>query len=193
MPSSTLALTELQWYAVQTLSNQEAKVKRYLDKFIQIEEMGEFIEEVLMPTETVTEVRNGKKYTKERKLYPGYVFIQMRLYDDNGKVLQKPWYFVRGVQGIIGFIGGDNPSPLKPDEIKRIQDTVSAAEGVERPKVEYEVGEEVKITDGPFLNLNGRIDGIDPERGKLKVSVSIFGRFTPVELEYWQVERAEES
>lgn len=193
MPSSPIILSELQWYAVQTLSNQEAKVKRYLDKFIQIEEMGEFVEEVLMPTETVTEVKNGKKMTKERKLYPGYVFIQMRLYDENGKVLQKPWYFVRGVQGIIGFIGGDNPTPLKPDEIKRIQDQISAAEGVERPKVEYEVGEEVKITDGPFLNLTGRIDEIDPERGKLKVSVSIFGRFTPVELEYWQIERAGES
>ncbi|WP_269541412.1 transcription termination/antitermination protein NusG [Cerasicoccus fimbriatus] len=188
-----IQLSELQWYAVQTLSNQEAKVKRYLDKFIEIEEMGEHIKEVLMPTETVTEVKSGKKYTKQRKLYPGYVFIHMRVYDDHGKVLQKPWYFVRGVQGIIGFIGGDNPTPLKQEEINRILDQVKQAEGHEKPKVEYEVGEEVKITDGPFLNLTGRIDEVDPERGKLKVSVSIFGRFTPVELEYWQVERAEES
>lgn len=188
-----IQLNELQWYAVQTLSNQEAKVKRYLDKFIEVEEMGDFIKEVLMPTETVTEVKSGKKYTKQRKLYPGYVFIHMRVYDDNHKVLQKPWYFVRGVQGIIGFIGGDNPVPLKEVEINRILDQVKQAEGQEKPKVEYEVGEEVKITDGPFLNLTGRIDEVDPERGKLKVSVSIFGRFTPVELEYWQVERAEES
>ncbi|MEO0797103.1 MAG: transcription termination/antitermination protein NusG [Verrucomicrobiota bacterium] len=188
-----IQLSEIQWYAVQTLSNQEAKVKRYLDKFIEVEEMGDYIKEVLMPTETVTEVKSGKKYTKQRKLYPGYVFIHMRMYDDNSKVLQKPWYFVRGVQGIIGFIGGDNPVPLKQDEINRILDQVKQAEGQEKPKVEYEVGEEVKITDGPFLNLTGRIDEIDPERGKLKVSVSIFGRFTPVELEYWQIERAEES
>jgi len=192
MPSPA-QLTELQWYAVQTLSNQEAKVKRYLDKFIEVEEMGDVIKEVLMPTETVTEVKSGKKYTKQRKLYPGYVFIHMRMYDENGKVLQKPWYFVRGVQGIIGFIGGDNPTPLKESEINRILDQVKEAEGTEKPKVEYEVGEDVKITDGPFLNLTGRIDEIDPERGKLKVSVSIFGRFTPVELEYWQIERAEES
>lgn len=181
------------WYALQTLSNMEGKVKRYLDKFIVVEEMEEYVLEVLMPTENVTEVKNGKKMNKVRKLYPGYVFIHVRLYDDDGKILQKPWYFIRGVQGIIGFIGGDRPSPLKQDEIDRILAVVSEAEGKEVPKVQYEVGEEVKITDGPFLNLTGRIDEIDPERGKLKVSVSIFGRFTPVELEYWQVERAEES
>jgi len=181
------------WYALQTLSNMEGKVKKYLDKFISVEEMEDYVEEVLMPTETVTEVKNGKKINKTRKLYPGYVFINMRLYDEDGKILQKPWYFVRGVQGIIGFIGGERPSPLKQDEIDRILRQVSEAEGKEVPKVQFGVGEEVKITDGPFLNLNGRIDEIDPERGKLKVSVSIFGRFTPVELEYWQVERAEES
>lgn len=185
--------SSFQWYAVQTLSNMEGKVKRYLDKFIEIEEMEDTIKEVLMPTETVTEVKNGKKMTKERKLYPGYVFIHMRLYDEDNKVLQKPWYFVRGVQGIIGFIGGDHPTPLKTDEINRILDQVSAAQGKEVPKIQYEVGEEVKITDGPFLNLTGRIDEIDLERGKLKVSVSIFGRFTPVELEFWQIQRAEDS
>ena len=191
--STSTELTDFQWYAVQTLSNQEAKVKRYLDKFIEIDEMADFVKEVLMPTETVTEVKSGKKLTKARKLYPGYIFIHMRLYDDSNRVLQKPWYFVRGVQGIISFIGGEHPHPLKPSEIQRILDQISDAEGVEKPKVEYEIGEEVKITEGPFLNLNGRIDEVDPEKGKLKVSVSIFGRDTPVELEYWQVERAEES
>lgn len=193
--SSTDSLSGFQWYAIQTLSNLEAKVKRYLDKFVEVEEMGDFIDEVLMPTEMVSEVRGGKKYQKQRKLYPGYLYIRMRLYDENAQLLQKPWYFVRGVEGVIGFIGGpeDRPSPLKPSDVQTILDQVKAAEGTEKPKVEYEVGEEVKITDGPFLNLTGRIDEVDPERGKLKVSVSIFGRFTPVELEYWQVERAEES
>lgn len=191
--SKTYSPSSFQWYAVQTLSNMEGKVKRYLDKFIEIEEMEDTIKEVLMPTETVTEVKNGRKITKERKLYPGYVFLHMRLYDENNKILQKPWYFVRGVQGVIGFIGGDHPTPLKPDEINRILEQVSAAQGKEVPKIQYEVGEEVKITDGPFLNLTGRIDEIDIERGRLKVSVSIFGRFTPVELEFWQVQRAEES
>ncbi len=181
------------WYALQTLSNMEGKVKQYLDKFVQVEEMGDFVFEVLMPTEKVTEVKNGRKTQKVRKFYPGYVFIKMRLYDEDGKVLQKPWYFVRGVQGVIGFIGGDRPTPLKEEEMDRILRQVKEAEGKEVPKVQYEAGQEVKITDGPFMNLTGRIDEVDPERGRLKVSVSIFGRFTPVELEYWQVERMDAS
>jgi transcriptional antiterminator NusG len=114
----------------------------------------------------------------------------MKLYDENGHVLNKPWYFVKEVSGVIGFVGGDRPVPLRQAEIDDIRASVEAASGKEVPKVSYEVGEEVKINDGPFFNLTGRIDEIDPDRGKLKVSVSIFGRFTPVELEYWQVERA---
>jgi len=191
--AETTSITEPQWYAIHTLSNMEGKVKRYLDKFVTIEEMEDYVQEVLMPTETVAETRGGKKTSKVRKLYPGYVFIKMRLYDEDGKVLQKPWYFVRGVQGVIGFIGGDRPTPLKKEEIDTILTRVKEAEGKEVPKVQYTIGDEVKITDGPFLNLTGRIDEVDEERQRLKVSVSIFGRFTPVELEYWQVERAEES
>ncbi len=182
-----------QWYAVQTLSNKEAAVKRYLDRYLESEEMDQFIDEVLMPTETVTEVKNGRKYQKIRKFYPGYVFVNMRLYDEEGKILQKPWYYVRDADGVIGFLGGTSPTPLKEREIASILAQVEEAEGKEVPKVEFGVEEEVKITDGPFFNLTGTIDEIDPERGKLKVSVSIFGRFTPVELEYWQVERMEDS
>ncbi|MCH6258728.1 transcription termination/antitermination protein NusG [Puniceicoccaceae bacterium K14] len=178
-----------EWYVVQTLSNQEGKVKRYLDKFIPVEEMEDYVFEVLVPTEVVTEVKNGKKTQITRKFYPGYAFINMHLYDDNGKLMNKPWYFVRETAGVINFVGGDRPSALKKSEIKTILSQIEAASGKETPKVQYEIGEEVKITDGPFLNLSGRIDEIDPEKGKLKVSVSIFGRFTPVELEYWQVER----
>lgn len=182
-----------QWYAVQTLSNQEQKAKRYLDKFVPIEEMDEYIFEVLMPTEVVTEVKGGKKMTRTRKFYPGYVFVNMRLYDDDGNLLQKPWYFVREAQGVINFVGGDRPSPLKKSEIDRILNQVRESEGKEKPKIEYEIGEMVKVNDGPFMNLVGKIEDIDPEKGKLKVSVSIFGRYTPVELEYWQVQRTEES
>ena len=159
----------------------------------EIEEMEELVFEVLMPTEVVTEVKNGKKATKTRKFYPGYIFVKMRLYDDEGKLLQKPWYFIREAQGVINFVGGDNPSPLKKTEIDRILNQVEDAEGKEKPKIEYEIGEIVKVNDGPFMNLDGKIEEIDPEKGKLKVSVSIFGRYTPVELEYWQIERAEEN
>ncbi|MBN2068730.1 MAG: transcription termination/antitermination factor NusG [Opitutales bacterium] len=180
------------WYVVQTLSNAEQKVKRFIERQLAFEELEDYIYEVLMPTEVVSEVKGGKKSQKTRKLYPGYVFIHMRLYDEDGKLLQKPWYFVNGTEGVIGFVGGNRPTALKDSEIKRILSQVAEAEGKEVPKVQYEVGEEVKITDGPFLNLNGRIDEIDPDAGKLKVSVSIFGRFTPVTLEYWQVERITE-
>lgn len=185
--------SEAQWFVVQTLSNAEQKVKRFIEHQLAFEELEDHILEVLMPTEVVSEVKGGKKTQKTRKLYPGYVFIHMHLYDLDGKLLQKPWYFVNGTDGVIGFVGGNRPSALKKSEIDRILSQVAEAEGKEVPKVQYEVGEEVKITDGPFLNLNGRIDEIDPEAGKLKVSVSIFGRFTPVTLEYWQVERITES
>lgn len=192
-PSPVSSLSGPRWYALQTFSNQEAKVKRYIEKFAQIEGLGEFVFEVLVPSEVVSEIRNGKKLQKVRKFYPGYVFIHMTLYDEFGKLLQPPWYFVRSTEGVIGFVGGDRPSPLKEEEIKRILGQVQESKGKDIPKVQYTVGDMVKINDGPFLNLMGQIDEIDPERGRLKVSVSIFGRFTPVELEYWQVERSDAS
>lgn len=192
MSTQTTAPAGAQWFALHTLSGQENKVTKYIEKFKTIEELDDYIFEVLMPTEVVSEVKNGKKSTKTRKLYPGYVFIQMRLYDETKKLINKPWYFVKEVAGVIGFVGGENPAALRQAEIDEIKSRVEAASGKEVPKITYEVGEEIKITDGAFANLTGRIDEVDPERGKLKVSVSIFGRFTPVELEYWQVQRITE-
>lgn len=191
MSDTQQTMEEPKWYAVQTFSNKEGKVKQYLDKFVLFEGMQDVIKEVLMPTEVVTEVKSGKKSLRIRKFYPGYLFIHMSLYDENGKILQKPWYFVRGTEGVIGFVGGDRPMSLKDHEIERILNQVKEAEGKEVPKVQYELKEIVKIIDGPFINLTGEIEEIDIDRGKLKVSVSIFGRFTPVELEFWQVERVE--
>jgi transcriptional antiterminator NusG len=192
MSTSTTAPAGTQWFALHTLSGQENKVKNYIEKFKKAEELSDDIFEILLPTEVVSEVKNGKKSTKVRKLYPGYVFIQMKLYGEDGKVINKPWYFVKEVAGVIGFVGGDRPAALRQSEIDEIHARIEAANGKEVPKVQYTVGEEVKITDGAFASLTGRIDEIDPDRGKLKVSVSIFGRFTPVELEYWQVQRTTE-
>ena len=190
--SPTNAPAGAQWFALHTLSGQEGKVKAYIEKFKTVEELDDSIFEILMPTEVVSEVKGGKKSTKVRKLYPAYVFIQMRLYGEDKKLINKPWYFVKEPSGDIGFVGGDNPAALRQSEIDEIKAPHEAATGKEVPKVQYSVGEEVKITDGAFANLTGRIDEIDPERGKLKISVSIFGRFTPVELEYWQVQRITE-
>lgn len=181
------------WYVLHTLANQEAKIKNHLETYLKAEEMEDFILEILMPTEMVSEVKSGKKKTKVRKLYPGYLFIHMRLYDDLGQLMQRPWNFVRDTDGVITFIGGDHPVPLNQGEISNILQQVEESDGKEVPKVKFEAGDEVKITDGPFLNFVGRIEEIDTENGKLKVSVSIFGRSTPVELEFWQVERHEET
>ncbi|HVU17748.1 MAG TPA: transcription termination/antitermination protein NusG [Candidatus Didemnitutus sp.] len=193
MTADTTTHAGAQWFALHTLSGQENKVKTYLEKFKKAEELDDHVFEVLLPTETVSEVKGGKKSTKVRKLYPGYVFVNMRLYDEDKKVIIKPFYFVKDAAGVIGFVGGEHPAPLRQTEIDEIKARVEAATGKEVPKVSFEVGEEVKITDGAFANLTGRVDEIDPSRGKLKISVSIFGRFTPVELEYWQVQRASES
>ncbi len=192
MSAPTTIPASAQWFALHTLSGQENKVKQYIEKFRKAEELEDQIFEVLLPTEVVSEVKNGKKSVKVRKLYPGYVFIQMRLFDEENKLINKPWYFVKEVAGVIGFVGGEHPAPLRQAEIDEIRARIEAANGKEVPKVQYSVGEEVKINDGPFSNLTGRIDEIDPDRGKLRVSVSIFGRFTPVELEYWQVQRSTE-
>lgn len=192
MSTATTAPAGAQWFALHTLSGQEGKVKSYIEKFKKPEELEDYIFEVLLPTEVVSEVKAGKKSTKVRKLYPGYVFIQMVLFGEDKKLINKPWYFVKETSGVIGFVGGDNPAALRQSEIDEIKARVEAASGKEVPKVSYELGEEVKVTDGAFANLTGRIDEIDPARGKLKISVSIFGRFTPVELEYWQVQRMTE-
>ena len=179
-----------QWFVIHTLAGQEKKVEENIIKRRQSEEMEEYIEEVLVPEEKVAEVRGGKKTVTKRKLYPGYVFINIALFDDDRQIMDRPWYFVRETPGIIGFIGGDRPTPTSNEEIDRIKAQMSESEGQEKPKIDFEVGETVKINDGPFLNFNGVIEEIEPDRGKLRVTVNIFGRNTPVELEYWQVEKA---
>jgi len=189
-PSPTMTT---RWYVLKTLVNKEDSVKRYLNTYLKSKVMDNYIFDVLVPTETVSEVKNGKKISKVRKFYPGYVFIKMSLYDENGTLLQDPLLFIKDIEGVSGFLGGNKPVALKDSEIDSIIKQVKEAEGKEVPKVRFTKGEEIKITNGPFLNLNGTIDEIDSKRGKLKVSVSIFGRFTPVELEFWQVEHIEKS
>ena len=185
--------TELKWYAIQCLSNHEDKVRRYLCKYKEEnEEFARCLNEILVPIETVSEVKNGKKRQRDRKFYPGYVFVEMKLFDPQGNLLKNPWYKVKETDGVINFIGRENPTPLGEEEIGRILKQVDDAKGKEVPKVKFGKGEVVKILDGPFLNLTGEIEDIDAEKGTLKVSVSIFGRFTPVELEFWQVEKADE-
>jgi transcriptional antiterminator NusG len=179
-----------QWFVIQTLSGQEQKVRDSIEKRIKPEEMGEYIREVLVPMEKVVEVRNQKKTVTMRKLWPGYVFVDMVLLDENKRIIEQPWYFIKETPGVIGFVGGEPPVPTPAEEVESIKAQISEAEETERPKVSFAVGETIKINNGPFLNFSGVIEEIEPDRGKLKVTVNIFGRNTPVELEYWQVDKA---
>lgn len=193
-PASDAALEnkgdmQSQWFVIHTLSGQEQKVKESIEKRIKTEEMESFIQQVLIPTEKVAEVKKGKRTTTVRKFFPGYLLVNMLLLDEKGQLMDKPWYFIRDTPGIIGFIGGERPVPLRKDEVDSLLAQIQERGDKVKPKVNYEVGESVKITEGPFLNCSGVIEEIDPDRGKLKVSVQIFGRNTPVEVEYSQVER----
>jgi transcriptional antiterminator NusG len=178
-----------QWFIIHTLSGQEQKVKESIEKRIKTDEMQDYVKEVLVPMEKVVEVRNQKKTVSSRKLWPGYVFVEMALLDDDKNVIEKSWSFIKNTQGVIGFLS-DPPVPTPAEEVESIKAQISASEETEKPKVNFDVGETIKINNGPFLNFSGAIEEIDPERGKLKVTVNIFGRNTPVELEYWQVEKA---
>jgi transcriptional antiterminator NusG len=178
-----------QWFIIQTLSGQEHKVKESIEKRVKTEEMQDCVKEVLVPMEKVVEVRNQKKTVSNRKLWPGYVFVDMNLLDDDKRVIETAWYFIRETQGVIGFLS-DPPQPTPTEEVDAIKAQISISEDTEKPKVNFAVGETIKINNGPFLNFSGVIEEIDPDRGKLKVTVNIFGRNTPVELEYWQVEKA---
>ena len=178
-----------QWFVIHTLSGQEQKVKDNIDKRVKTEEMQDFIFQVLIPTEKVSEVKKGKRTTTVRKFFPGYLLVNMKLLDDKGRPMDKPWYFIRETPGIIGFIGGERPVQLRKDEVEGLLAQIQERGEKVKPKVNYEVGDQVKITEGPFLSCIGLIEEIDPDRGKLKVSVQIFGRNTPVEVEYSQVER----
>ena len=178
-----------QWYALHVLSGQEKKVKESLERRSKTEEMGDLIREVVIPTERVSEVKRGKKLESERKLHPGYVYIDMYLRDEEKKLVERTWYFVRETNGVIGFADGDNPQPIRPSEVETMLGQMREREEKVLPKVAFNIGDKVKVGDGPFQNQEGLIEAVDMERGKLKVSVNMFGRSTSLELEYWQVDK----
>lgn len=188
-----------QWYVVQVLSGQENKVFESINKRLKTEEMSDYIYEVVLPTERVSEIKRGKKSESTRKFFPGYLIVNMWLLDENKQLVDRTWYFIKDTPGVIGFAGTKErdgrppqPIPMRQSEIDALLAQVRGSGDTVKPKINFEVGEVVKVSDGPFQNQNGVVEEIDPERGKLRVSVSIFGRDTLVDLEYWQVERSAE-
>ena len=180
-----------QWYVVHVLSGQEQKVHDNLKRRINAEEMSDFVYDLILPTERVSEIKRGKKTETTRKFFPGYIIVNMWLFDEGKQLVGKTWYFIRDTPGVIGFAGTkDRPIAMHKHEVDGLLAQVRGGEEKVKPKITFSIGEMVKVADGPFQNQSGVVEEIDPERGKLRVSVSIFGRNTLVDLEYWQVERA---
>ncbi|HEY3449125.1 MAG TPA: transcription termination/antitermination protein NusG [Myxococcales bacterium] len=176
------------WYVVHTYSGFENKAKKSLEERIRLEGMAEWFGEILIPTEQVVEMIKGEKRTTKRKFFPGYIIVQMAMDD-------RSWHLVKSTPKITGFVGGTQtmepekiPS-IREDEVRRLTQQMSEGVNKPKPKVQFETGDNVRVIDGPFSNFNGTVEEVDAAKGRVKVLVSIFGRATPVELDFMQVEK----
>ena len=182
-PAQTTANPRHKWYIVHAYSNFEKKVAESIREQAHAQGLDGAFAEILVPTEDVVEIRRGRKVNSERKYFPGYVLVKMDMTDE-------AYHLVKNTPKVTGFLGsGSKPMPVSEREVARIIGAIE--EGVERPKptITFEIGEQVRVTDGPFASFNGAVEQVDEERARLRVTVSIFGRATPVELEYGQVEK----
>src|ERR1700760_2664721 len=181
--AGTKTVADAKWYIVHTYSNFERKVAEEIKRQAKLQELDEYVADVVVPTEEVVEIRRGQKKNTERKFLPGYVLL-------NAKLTDEVYHLVKNVAKVTGFLAQNNkPMPLRQGEVDRILNQVH--EGAEHPKstITFEIGEQVKVADGPFASFNGVVEEVDNDRSRLKVAVSIFGRATPVELEFTQVEK----
>jgi transcriptional antiterminator NusG len=182
------------WYVIHAYSGFEKHVKRALEERIKLRGMEDLFGQILVPTEEVVEIKAGQKRKSERKFFPGYVLVQIETTDENGipRIDDESWHLIKETPKVMGFIGGtaERPLPIKDSEadviLRRVQDGADKP----RPKVLFEPGELVRVTDGPFNDFNGVVEEVNYEKSRLRVAVSIFGRSTPVELEFGQVEKA---
>ncbi len=176
------------WFVLRVQSNREESVRGNLARLLEMEETRQRVPEILVPTESVTELRGGKRQVVERRLFPGYVIVQIEV-DENGAIPQDLWQLIRETSGVGDFIGAEKPWPMREEEVARI---LGQAEEVEEEapklKIDFKEGQLVEIKEGPFKNVEGYVEEVNPTSGKVKVMINIFNRATPVELEYWQVQ-----
>ncbi len=177
-----------QWYFIHTYSGHENKVVESLNARIRDLELGELITEVLLPKETVVEMRGNKRIETQRMFYPGYVLVEIEC-NDNAKVPDNVFHAIKSTPKVTGFLGGKNPTPLTQTEVDQIVHNVEIAAEKPKPKFSYEVGEVVRIKSGPFASFTGKVEEVNEEKTTLKVNVTIFGRSTPVELNFLDVEK----
>ena len=171
-----------QWYVIHTYSGFENKVKMSLEERFAHAGLTDKLGDIIIPTEEVVEIRGGKKKISSRKFYPGYVLISVDMDQDI-------WYLIKNTSKVTGFPGGASPAPLSATEVKDVMDRIKGEAKTPKPKFIFEKGENVRVIEGPFMNFNGVVEEVNPDKGKVKVMVSIFGRATPVELEFPQIER----
>lgn len=184
-PQDVAVDSGLRWYIVHAYSGMEKSVERNILERIKRSGMHEKFGRILVPTEEVVEVRNGQKRTTERRLYPGYVFVQMLMDDDT-------WHLIKHTNKVTGFVGGakNRPAPISDEEVRKIEFQVQEGTDKPRHKIEFLTGEMVRVKDGPFTDFNGTVEEVNYEKSRLRVAVTIFGRSTPVELEFAQVEKS---
>ena len=189
---------EKQWFVLHVLTGQEGKSQQSILARVKLERMEDYVGRCVIPTEKVVTKKNGVKRMMTKRIFPGYVLCELALYDEKGGVdelgrkaiYERTWQFLRSTPGVIGFVGGDRPKPLTKTEVDNIlSDKPAAAREQDRPKVDFSVGETVKINDGAFMGLTGQVSMVDPDKGKLKVEVQIFSRMVQVDVEDWQVEK----
>lgn len=177
-----------QWYFIHTYSGHENKVVESLNARIRDMQLGEQITEVLLPKETVVEMRGSKRIESSRMFYPGYVLVEIEC-DDRGRIPDNVFHAIKSTPKVTGFLGGKNPTPLTQDEVDQIVHNIEVATEKPKPKFSYEVGEVVRIKSGPFASFTGKVEEVNEEKTTLKVTVTIFGRSTPVELNFLDVEK----
>ncbi len=176
-------MAEKKWYVVHTYSGYENKAKKSLEERIRSEGLDEHFEEVLIPMENVVEMVRGERRTSKRKFFPGYLLVKMDLND-------RTWHCVKNTPKVTGFVGNaKKPPPIPEAEVRRIIGQISAGEEKPKPKVEFEVGDQIRVSDGPFSGFQGIVEDVRPDKGKVRVLLSMFGRDTPVELDFVQVEK----